>query len=83
MSFSRIAVCAALLIASSTPLMAAKPLSDRERLREEAEHVCYGDAQALCADAIPDEGKVEACMNAKRAQLSPACSKVFDEGTKL
>ena len=83
MSLSRAAIITALLIGSATPLLAAKAMSDREMLRAEAEHVCYDDAQKLCPDAMPDEGKVEACMKAKRAQLSPGCNKIFDKGSKL
>ena len=83
MSLSRAAIFFALFIGSATPLLAAKAMSDREMLRAEAEHVCYDDAQKLCPDAMPDEVKVEACMKAKRAQLSSGCSKVFDKGAKL
>ena len=76
-------ICILMSLSMSTPLRAAKALSDREMLRQEAEHVCYNDAQTLCSDAIPDEVKVTACMKAKRTQLSPECGKVFDRGMKL
>lgn len=72
-------LCIATLLASSSPLL-AKLRSDRAAMRAEAEHVCYGDAQTLCPDAIPDEAKVKACMKAKHNQLSPACMKIFDRG---
>lgn len=72
-------LCALALLASSSPLM-AKMRSDRAAARAEAEHACYGDAKSLCPDAIPDEAKVTVCMKAKRAQLSPACRKIFDRG---
>ncbi len=58
----------------------AKQMSERDRMRAQAEHLCYGDVQKLCNAAIPDEGKIAACMKAHRAQLSPACRKVFDAG---
>ncbi len=64
----------------ATPAPAAKPISDEARMRAEAEHLCYDDMQNLCNDAIPDEGKITACMKVKRAQLSPGCGKVFDRG---
>ena len=83
MSIARFACCAAALLLTSTPLLAAKRLSEKERLRQEAEHVCYHDAQTLCSDTIPDEEKTTACMKRKRAQLSPACGEVFDKGLKL
>ncbi len=66
-----------------SPLLAAKQPTEKEMLRQEAEHVCYGDAQRLCADAMPDAEKVEACMKAKRAQVSPECKSVFDKASKL
>ena len=78
----RTVLCAAMMMSMSTPLWAAKALSDREMLRQQAEHLCYNDAQTLCSDAIPDEDKITACMKLKRAQLSPECGKVFDRGIK-
>ncbi len=54
--------------------------SDAASLRQEAEHVCYGDVQKLCNDAIPDEEKIKACMQVHHAQLSPACAKIYDQG---
>ena len=79
----RVALCAALVLSMTGPLLAAKHLTPRELLRQQAEHDCYGDAQRLCSDAMPDETKVQACMTAKRAQLGPACGKVFDTADKL
>ncbi len=58
----------------------ARKISDEERLRQQAEHLCYDDVQKLCAADIPDETKITACMKLKRASLSPACGKVFDRG---
>lgn len=80
---ARTILSAALMLAMTGPLMAAKQPSAKEMLRQQAEHDCYPDAQRLCADAMPDEGKVQACMTAKRRQLSPACGKVFDAADKL
>ena len=73
-------LCTTMMMLTSTPLWAAKALSDREMLRQQAEHVCYNDATTLCGDAVPDEDKIAACMKVKRAQLSPECGKVFDRG---
>ena len=79
----RAVLCAAMTVLTSTPLWAAKALSDKEMLRQQAEHVCYNDATTLCGDAVPDEDKIAACMKVKRAQLSPECGKVFDRGLNL
>ena len=81
MLLKRIVLSGAVLLLMASPLL-AKIRSERDRLRAEAEHACYTDATTLCPDAIPDEAKVTACMTMKRAQLSPACGKVFDRGIK-
>ena len=76
------AVLCGLLILALPNVASARLRSDRDRLRAEAEHACYGDAQRLCSDAIPDEARIKACMEAKRAQLSPACGKFFSHGAR-
>ena len=43
----------------------------------EQQQACTGDAMNLCGEFIPDPGRTGACLNAKRAQLSPACRAVF------
>ncbi|RYB05611.1 hypothetical protein [Lichenibacterium ramalinae] len=74
------ALAVGLLVALAGPALAAKPLSDAARLRQQAEHVCYNDVQKLCADAIPDEDKIKTCMQVKHASLSPDCAKIYDQG---
>ena len=56
-------------------------MTDKERMRAQAEHDCYDDVQKLCSDVTSDEEKVKACMRAHHAQLSPQCSKAFGKGT--
>ena len=73
-------LAACLLAALSGPALAAKVPTDAERLRQQAEHVCYGDVQKLCNDSIPDEDKIKACMQVHHAELSPACAKIYDQG---
>ena len=60
----------------------AKLLSDKERARAQAEHLCYDDVQKLCNADIPNETKIAACMKVHHAQLSPGCRKVFDAGAE-
>jgi len=50
--------------------------SDAER------QACTPDAMRLCGDAIPDVGRVTACMKVKYSQLSPECRAVFGGGKK-
>ena len=76
----RTLIAAALLASSALPALAAKLPSDADKLREQAEHLCYGDVQKLCNDAIPDEGKIKACMQVHHAELSAPCARIYDQG---
>ena len=42
---------------------------------------CMPDAFRLCAKAIPNEGKVAACLQAKQSQLSADCLEALDRFT--
>ncbi len=39
----------------------------------EQRNACMSDAFSLCAEAIPDHARIEACLKAKRRSLSPEC----------
>ena len=54
---------------TATPVMAQGTQAQRD--------ACTGDAMRLCGEFIPDPGRTGACLNSKRAQLSPACKAVF------
>ncbi len=69
------------MVAAGSGLASARSLKG-PTLREQAEQVCYNDVTTLCNDAVPDEDRIRACMAAKRAQLSPGCRKVFEQGLK-
>ena len=71
---------AILLTLATTDLASARMMSDKERARAQAEHLCYNDVQKLCNPEIPDEVKIAACMKVHRTELSPGCRKVFDAG---
>ncbi|GBQ31541.1 hypothetical protein AA13594_2103 [Gluconacetobacter azotocaptans DSM 13594] len=45
--------------------------------REDQSAACRGDAIKLCAFAIPNERKVQACMEKKIDKLSPRCRAMF------
>ena len=62
-------------VASIGILAAAMVQADELRERQSAE--CTGDALRLCSNYIPDEDQIEACLNAKRAELSPGCGVFF------
>ena len=51
----------------------------------EDQAACTPDVYRLCSQEIPDEDDIVACLQRKKAQLSPACGAVFsrpDTGTK-
>jgi hypothetical protein len=43
------------------------------------QNACFRDANRLCADAIPDQFKVLACLQQHRKRLSKSCAKVLEE----
>jgi len=43
----------------------------------EERQACFPDAQAHCADEIPDREKVYQCLVRKVNQISPACRKII------
>ncbi|POR41277.1 hypothetical protein [Methylobacterium sp. V23] len=49
---------------------------------EEQVALCREDVMRLCLTAIPDRGRIVACMRAQEASLSPACRAVFDAGPR-
>jgi hypothetical protein len=44
---------------------------------EQERSACEGDAFRLCFTHIPDVPAIEACLEAKEAELSPACRAEF------
>ena len=81
MLMSRTLLCGVLLLSTGSAV-AARQMKEADRLRAEAEHLCYDDVQKLCGAFIPDEAPITACMTQRRDQLSPSCRKVFDDGIK-
>ena len=61
---------AAGLIAASTVSGLAYTAADAK--------ACMPDAFRLCAKAIPNEGKVAKCLQAKQKQLSADCQEALD-----
>ncbi len=55
--------------------------ANAQDLRERQTEACMSDALRLCSDAVPDEGRVTACMNAKRAELNPGCRAFFTDAS--
>jgi hypothetical protein len=52
----------------------------RRNREEDGERACKPDVFRLCRDAIPDQGKIIACLKQKKKQLRPACRRVMSRG---
>lgn len=49
----------------------------------DAETACTPDVMSLCNEAIPDRGKIVACLRAKRKQVSMTCRQAMaSQGAK-
>jgi hypothetical protein len=72
------------LIASAfvLALLAMAPAPASAAYTAEQQAACQDDAFRLCGDAIPDEGRVRACMVRKMRQLSPRCRRMFQGGRR-
>ena len=47
---------------------------------DEQVSACTPDVMRLCADAIPDEGRITKCMIQKKTQVSATCLMVMKKG---
>ena len=64
------------LSALALVLTIAAPLPAFAYTQAEAD-ACTPDAFRLCQQAMPDAGRVAACLAQNKKQLSPACGAVF------
>ena len=71
-----------LLALASVALPAAARADGADSYTLEEVQACSGDAFRFCQDALPDVHKIEACMAAKKSQLSKACQAMFAPGRK-
>jgi hypothetical protein len=49
-----------------------------QTLTAEQEAACKADYQKYCKGTMPGGGRIIACLNKQRSQLSDACKKVLD-----
>ena len=61
------------------PLMLAFALVLSAGAAEAKHHPCRGDRMKFCKDVKPGEGRVKACLNDHKADLSKKCSKAVDK----
>lgn len=68
-------VCVAMLAIGITTVSAkVRRPSDTDVLQA----ACYPDVQRLCKDAIPNEDKITACMEEKKASISKECTDAYE-----
>ncbi len=66
---------AALVVAFG--ILTAAAASAAAQGTEAQRQACMSDAFRLCPDAIPDEGRIAACLGANRGSLSADCRAQF------
>ena len=69
------------MLALAGPVLAGTEHLSPE-FRQQAVQACTGDAVRLCPQTLLDEEQTAACMKAYRAQLSPGCRAVYDQGIR-
>jgi hypothetical protein len=74
MTTTSLARLVSLSLSLATLIFAAPAMAQGTQAQRDA---CTGDAMRLCSEFIPDPGRTGACLNAKKAQLSPDCRAVF------
>jgi cysteine rich repeat protein len=71
-----------LLIAAAAGWMILLGAAQAQDFTAEQRASCKGDYDKFCKGAMPGGGRVLACLNKQRDQLSEACKKVFDAQSK-
>lgn len=85
----RLSAAALLALALSGPVLAQTspgiqpPTTETQAKAKKTSHdehnACFRDANRYCADAIPDDMKVLACLQDHRKRLSKGCLKLLEE----
>ncbi len=77
MTYAIAASTVVLLAGASCPAQAA---ADKYDVTPEEHAACDGDVMSLCADTLPDQDQLFACMKFKQNQLSPVCFTTLKAG---
>jgi len=56
--------------------LALAPVAASAGAQEDRE-ACINDALTVCAQFIPDRGRIESCLHANRSRISQACQAVL------
>lgn len=68
---------AVLTFSAAVAAGAASAKTKAPTLRDQEQAACYGDAQRLCGEFVPDEDKIMACMLRRKAEISKGCMVFF------
>ena len=67
-----------IMAALGSTLVAAPAFAQLKAQTSQADQdACQPDVLRLCGEAIPDEGKIVACLTKNKAKLSPTCKTVM------
>ncbi len=75
----RLTLIALTVLLASGSLALAQSERGKMRGTSNEQDACFRDANRYCADAIPDQFKVLACLQEHRKRLSKGCAKVLEE----
>ncbi|MBR0840029.1 hypothetical protein JQ607_07460 [Bradyrhizobium liaoningense] len=70
-------VLAALVLTALSGLSTTPALAQGHMGTPQEQNACSRDASRLCRKELGNDGAVQSCLQANRAKLSKACSKVF------
>jgi hypothetical protein len=73
-SFGRVALAA---VAGGLAVLAIQTPAVAQGGTPQERAACMTDAMTYCASAIPDEGRIEACLRRQEARISTACRTVL------
>jgi hypothetical protein len=69
---------ATLVLASLSGVSTAPVLAQGHMGTPQEQNACSRDASRFCRKDLGNDGAVQSCLQAHRARLSRACSKVFE-----
>jgi hypothetical protein len=69
------------ILSAAVFCIAMAPAPSHAASEADAQRLCTGDVMRLCSSEIPDRGRIIACMQRQKANLSAGCRSVFGRPT--